>query len=130
VSGSDVRVQISEDNTYYFPDVTVSCDVADRRRGNTLIQSARVVGEVLSPSTEQFDRTDKMKKYQAWPTIQEIVLINQFAQHVEVFRRNKHDSASWSCTVYGPGERWLYLKVLMYTFRWKRSTTILTLVSP
>lgn len=104
VSGSDVRVQVSEDATYYFPDVTVSCDVADRRRGNTLIRSPRVVVEVLSPSTEKFDRTEKMKMYQSWPTIQEVVLISQFAPHVEVFRRGRHEERAWSYTLYGPGE--------------------------
>jgi Uma2 family endonuclease len=31
-------------------------------------------------------------------------LISQFAQHVEVFRRNEHDGASWNYTAYGPGE--------------------------
>lgn len=103
-SGSDMRVQVSEENGYYYPDVTVSCDVADRRRGNMLIRSPRIVVEVLSPSTEQFDRTDKMRTYQAWPTIQEIVLASQFAPHVEVFRRNTHSTTDWSYMAYGSGE--------------------------
>lgn len=104
VRSSDMRVQVSAENDYYFPDVTISCDVADRRRGTKLIRSPRVVVEVLSPSTEKFDRTDKMQVYQACPTIQEIVLISQFAPFVEVFRRNEQDRASWSRTTYGPGE--------------------------
>jgi Uma2 family endonuclease len=70
-SGSDMRVQVSEEHNYCYPDVTVSCDVVDRRRGNKLIRSPRIVVEVLSPSIEQFDRTDKMRTYQAWPTIQD-----------------------------------------------------------
>src|SRR5690349_11092570 len=52
VQGSDMRVQVAE-NTYFYPDVTVSCDVADRRRGIKVIQSPRIVVEVLSPSTER-----------------------------------------------------------------------------
>jgi Uma2 family endonuclease len=102
VQGSDMRVQVSEaDGTYLYPDVTISCDVADRRRDNTLIRSPRVVVEVLSPSTEKDDRTSKMLAYQACPTIHEIVLISQFAPHVEIYRRH-NDGTKWGYTIYRP----------------------------
>ncbi len=103
VQGSDMRVQVSEaDGTYVYPDVTISCDVADRRRGNKLIRSPRVVVEVLSPSTERDDRTSKLLAYQACPTIHEVVLISQFAPHVEVYRR-REEGTEWGYTFYGPG---------------------------
>jgi len=103
VRGSDMRVLVSEANgTYVYPDVTVSCDVADRRRGNKLLRSPRVVVEVLSPSTEKDDRTIKLLAYQAYPTIHEIVLISQFDPHVEIYRRCE-DETGWEYTVYGPG---------------------------
>jgi Uma2 family endonuclease len=103
VRGSDMRVQISEaEGTYVYPDVTVSCDVADRRRGNKLIRSPRIVVEVLSPSTEKDDRTSKLQAYQGYPTVQEIVLISQFAPHIEVHRRPT-DETQWRYTFYGPG---------------------------
>lgn len=102
VHGSDMRVRVSEaDGTYFYPDVTISCDMADRRRGNKLIRSPRVVVEVLSPSTEKEDRTSKLLTYQAYPTIQEIVLISQFAPHVEVYRRPE-EGTEWTYTIYGP----------------------------
>jgi Uma2 family endonuclease len=103
VRGSDMRVLVSEaDGAYVYPDVTVSCDVADRRRGNKLLRSPRVVVEVLSPSTEKDDRTIKLLAYQAYPTIQEIVLISQFAPHVEIYRR-REDKTAWEYTMCGPG---------------------------
>ena len=103
VRGSDMRVLVSEaSGAYVYPDVTISCDVADRRRGNKLIRSPRVVIEVLSPSTEKEDRTSKLLAYQAYPTIQEIVLISQFAPHVEIYRRCE-DKTEWEYTMYGPG---------------------------
>ena len=103
VRGSDMRVLVSEANrTYVYPDVTISCDVADRRRGNKLLRSPRVVVEVLSPSTEKDDRTIKLQAYQAYPTIQEILFISQFAPHVEVYRRCE-DETAWEYTAYGPG---------------------------
>jgi Uma2 family endonuclease len=103
VQGSDMRVQAAA-NTYFYPDVTVSCDVADRRRGTKVIQSPRIVVEVLSPSTEKFDCTDKLKAYQTCPTIQEIVLIDQFTPHVEVYRRDEETETEWSRSVYEEGE--------------------------
>jgi Uma2 family endonuclease len=103
VQGSDMRVQVSE-NTYFFPDVTVTCDVADRRPSTKIIRSPRIVVEVLSPSTEKYDRKDKLKAYQACPTIQEIVLIDQFAPHVEVFRRREEGGSEWDHGFYEEGQ--------------------------
>ncbi|HLG76875.1 MAG TPA: Uma2 family endonuclease [Ktedonobacteraceae bacterium] len=107
VHGSDMQVLISTKSTerehYVYPDVTISCDVADRRRGNTLIRSPRIVVEVLSPSTEAIDRGKKLAAYKACPTIQEIVLISQFAPHVEIYRRSETDQTTWSYEIFGPG---------------------------
>ncbi len=103
VQGSDMRVQVTED-CYYYPDVTVTCDIADRRRDAILIRSPRIVVEVLSPSTEKSDRIDKLRMYQRCPTIQEIVLVNQYAPHVEVYRREEEKSLHWQHLVYEPEE--------------------------
>ncbi len=108
VFGVDVKVLLgvkadgSEHRVY--PDATVSCDVADRRLGNNLIRSPRIVVEVLSPSTEAIDRDEKLQAYKACSTIQEYVLISQFAQHVEIYRRDTEDGTTWSKTEYGPGQ--------------------------
>jgi Uma2 family endonuclease len=109
--GSDMQVLVGTKSNgrrhYVYPDVTVSCDVSDRRRGNKLIESPRIVVEVLSPSTERDDRGPKLKAYKLCPSIQEILLISQFAPHVEVYRRNGEDGATWSYSQYGPGESFL-----------------------
>jgi Uma2 family endonuclease len=110
VQSSDMRVQVSE-TAYFFPDVTITCDLADRRPDTRIIRSPRIVVEVLSPSTEKKDRNEKFRAYQACPTIQEIVLISQFAPHVEVFRRRKEDSGEWEYVVYGPGQEVLLASV-------------------
>jgi Uma2 family endonuclease len=99
----DMRVQVSE-TAYFFPDVTVTCDVADRQPDTKIIRSPRIVVEVLSPSTEKHDHASKLRAYQACPTIQEIVLIDQFTPHVEVFRRREEDGSAWDWVVYGPGQ--------------------------
>lgn len=111
VRGSDMQVLVGTKSNgrkhYVYPDVTVSCDVSDRRRGNKLIESPRIVVEVLSPSTEREDRGPKRKAYQACPSIQEILLISQFAPHVEVYRRDGGDGATWTHSEYGPGQEFM-----------------------
>jgi Uma2 family endonuclease len=57
------------------------------------------VVEVLSPGTEATDRGRKLAAYKACPTIQEIMLINQFAPHVEVYRRSEDDT-TWHYIVF------------------------------
>ena len=108
VFGSDVQTLISTKpdgrEQYVYPDVTISCDVADRRRGVKLIRTPRLVVEVLSPSTESIDRGTKLAAYQACSSIQEIVLISQFTQYVEVYLRDEEESARWHRICYGPGD--------------------------
>ncbi len=111
VFGVDVQVLLAVKKNgkphFVYPDATVSCDVADSRAENTLIASPRVVVEVLSPGTETKDRGAKFKAYQSQETIQEIVLISQFAQYVEVWQRNEHDPnnpKAWLYRHYGPGD--------------------------
>ena len=106
--GVDVQVLLGTKKNnkkhYAFPDATVSCDAADRRPENILIESPKVVIEVLSPSTEARDRGVKFKAYQGCPTMQEIVLMSQFAPYVEIWQRDDQDSNTWHYRHYGPGE--------------------------
>ncbi len=111
VFGADVQVFLAMKKNgkphFVYPDATISCDVADSRSDNTLIESPRVVVEVLSPGTETKDRGAKFRAYQNQETIQEIVLISQFAQYVEVWQRNEDDPTNpkaWHYRHYGPGE--------------------------
>lgn len=107
VFGVDVQVLLGRKKNnrphYVYPDTTVSCNSADWRRGNTLIKSPRIVFEVLSDSTERRDRGIKFKAYQNCPTVQEIVLVNQFFPLVEVWQRDQEqpdNPAAWQCRIY------------------------------
>jgi Uma2 family endonuclease len=110
--GVDVQVLIGAKRSgkphYVYPDATVSCESTDKRPDNTLIKSPRLVVEVLSPGTEVRDRGMKLKAYQQYATIQEIVLVSQFAQHVEVWQRNEQEPdnpKAWLYRHYGVGDR-------------------------
>jgi Uma2 family endonuclease len=89
---------------YLYPDTTVSCAPEDRRHGNTLVESPKLVIEVLSPGTEYKDRGVKFRAYQSCLTIQEIVLVNQFAMHVEIWQRDALDEMRWNKRSYDQGE--------------------------
>ena len=66
---SDMKVHVSE-KRYFHPDVTVTCDPRDRGTVD-FIQSPRLVIEVLSASTEAYDRGRKLQWYLACPSIEE-----------------------------------------------------------
>ena len=96
----DRVVRLTPDVTV-MPDVVVTCDRADQ--GDAFfLDSPQIVVEVLSKSTEARDRTYKLLRYQAKQSIQEIVLISQYVQHVEVITRTP---AGWEYQEYGHEER-------------------------
>ena len=72
---------------YFHPDVTVSCHPQETTRNNAEIVSASLVVEVLSPTTEMFDRSRKLQIYSACPSIQEYLLVDANRPFVEVYHR-------------------------------------------
>lgn len=84
---ADVKVQPPIRN-YYYPDVFVTCDPADRETSKYK-RFPKLIIEVLSASTEAFDRGDKFIDYQKIESLEEYVLINTRHQRVEVFRRSE-----------------------------------------
>lgn len=73
------------------PDVVLTCALSDWDKSKRLkpfkIQSPLIVVEVLSPSTERYDRAEKFARYQCCPTLEVYVLISQDEPHVEIYRR-------------------------------------------
>jgi Uma2 family endonuclease len=97
-----VRVQFAE-KKYYYPDVTVGCNSDDWQLGtNDIVRTPRLVVEVLSPSTESFDRGKKFRVYQACSSIEEYVLINTTHRMVEIYRRQ---GKIWAYQQIGPGQQ-------------------------
>jgi Uma2 family endonuclease len=88
VSGSDIRVCTAPDGLYTYPDLVVVCReprFADGRT-DTLLNPTLVI-EVLSPSTEAYDRGFKAAQYRGVESLQEYALVSQTEPRVEVFRR-------------------------------------------
>jgi len=92
----DRVVRLSSEVTV-MPDVVVTCAPSDQGEA-FFLNSLHLVVEVLSKSTEARDRTYKLLRYQANLSVQEIVLISQYVQHVGVITRTPSD---WEYQEYG-----------------------------
>jgi len=79
---SDARMKVA-DRQYFYPDLTVACG----EQTGTMLTDPVVVIEVLSPATEKRDRGAKFKTYQAFPSVQEYVLVGSEYKAIEVHRR-------------------------------------------
>jgi|JI8StandDraft_2_1071088.scaffolds.fasta_scaffold06926_4 Uma2 family endonuclease len=99
---SDVKTEVSEWGPYFYPDVVVTCDPRDRAIDpqQSLIRFPCLIIEVLSPSTQSYDKTDKFKFYQRIPTLQEIVLVDLRFPNLMVYRRVAPNQ--WQIEVCGP----------------------------
>lgn len=102
VFAADTKVRIESANIYYYPDVVVSCDDRDREFPNFLRYPCLIV-EVVSESTEAFDRGDKFADYRQLETLREYVLIGQKTKRIDVFGKN--EAGQWVLFSYSPGDR-------------------------
>ena len=75
----------TDDASYYYPDVFVSCGPRDLK--GYVRRDATLVIEVLSPSTERVDRGEKFNAYTAMPSVTDYMLVSQDGACVEVFSR-------------------------------------------
>ena len=90
VLANDMRISIPTARSYFYPDLGVVCeeprfedDVFD------MLLNPIVVVEVLSPSTEAYDRGEKFAHYRQLPSLQEYILVAQNRVLVEHYRRQE-----------------------------------------
>ncbi|BBC23812.1 Uma2 family endonuclease [Pseudanabaena sp. ABRG5-3] len=103
---ADVKVQVQPRRKYFYPDVVVTCDERDRQDPQVVSFPCLII-EVISPSTEGFDRGFKFSQYRGFETLQEYVLVQVEQPIVEVFQRN--DQGQWVFFEYGIGDQ-IFLK--------------------
>ncbi|NOR70633.1 MAG: Uma2 family endonuclease [Methylomarinum sp.] len=87
---ADMRLRVESVDAFYYPDVMVSCDKSDHKAEQYLSNPVLLV-EVLSDSSEAYDRGDKFAAYRQIASLKEYVLIDIKAQRVESFRRTEND---------------------------------------
>ena len=93
------RIQVEGTDAFFYPDFLIVCgDVHVSQGDPDTNTNPRVVIEVLSPSTERYDRTIKFRHYQQIPSVQEYVLVTQDEPVCERFVRQA--DGSWGYTAF------------------------------
>ena len=100
VYANDMKVAIRAADAGKYPDILAYCgppEFADGRRDVLLNPS--LIAEVLSPSTEAYDRGDKFALYRQIPSLREYLLVSQDRALVELYERG--EGGRWILTEYG-----------------------------
>ncbi|MGH7818874.1 MAG: Uma2 family endonuclease [Candidatus Binatia bacterium] len=102
VYSSDLRVRILATGLATYPDVTVVCGPTERDpESATRVVNPRVVVEVLSDGTEEYDRGEKLEHYKKAPSLMAVVLVSHRERKIEVWTRRE---SAWDVAVHGSGE--------------------------
>jgi len=103
VYSSDLRIRIPETGLSTYPDVAVVCgQLATAADDEQAAVNPVVLVEVLSPTTEGYDRGAKAAHYRRIAALREYVLVSQSQPHIEVHRRT--ESGRWELLEARPGE--------------------------
>lgn len=81
-----VKVRVEATNSFYYPDVMVSC--ATHAESAVFTDQPVVIVEVLSPSTSAIDRREKLIAYKQIPSLKEYLIVHQKKRCVEIYRRD------------------------------------------
>lgn len=93
VLSTEMRLRIAAAGAVFYPDLLVHCNPTPQAAHTTELTQARMVAEVLSPTTQHFDRGDKLKAYQQLAGLDHIVLLSSM------------QAAGWACHRLADG-RW------------------------
>ncbi len=98
VHGSDLRVLVESTGLYTYPDLSIVCGEPDFGSGDPkdTLRNPTLLIEVLSPSTENYDRSKKFEHYRSIPSLREYVLVAQDRAFVE--RLLRRDDGVWEFT--------------------------------
>lgn len=102
VFSSDLKIRIEASDRGVYADVVVICGTLERSPiDHDAVVNPRVIVEVLSDSTEAYDRGEKFRHYRKLPSLAEYVLVSQREPLVELWRR---EGEAWRPTEHGPGD--------------------------
>jgi Uma2 family endonuclease len=98
---SDVRINILETTDYSYPDASVTCDERDKTTTQYITYPCLIV-EVLSDSTEAYDRGEKFYRYRRNPVLQDYLLVSVKSISIDLYRKN--DAGEWVIINYRAGD--------------------------
>jgi len=96
---ADMRLKVQTSGLYTYPDLMVTCEKPEFASGEfDNFLNPQVIVEVLSASTERYDRTFKLDRYQELPSLKSYLLVSQHEPRVEQYARSE-------------GGEWIYSSV-------------------
>jgi Uma2 family endonuclease len=98
---SDIRIAILEVDEYSYPDGSVTCDERDKTTPQYITYPCLIV-EVLSDSTEAYDRGEKFYRYRRNPVLQDYLLVSAKSIAIDLYRKN--DAGDWMILNYRAGD--------------------------
>lgn len=89
---NDMRVKVNPE-FYTYPDIVVICGEpqVEKKNGENLLNPTLLI-EILSPSTEKFDRGDKFRLYRLMPSVKEYLLVSQSNVNIEHYVRQEDNA--------------------------------------
>jgi Uma2 family endonuclease len=107
----DQRVKVDRTGLYTYPDILIVCGKPEfaREQNDTLV-NPQVIIEILSESTERYDRVKKFLHYRRLPSFKEYVLVSQVHKLIERFVRQPDDT--WNLTTFDDPEGELSLSTV------------------
>lgn len=110
VFASDMKthIQLKDEDYFYYPDIQVCCEKNDKQRYYK--QAPKLIIEVLSSSTQRYDRSEKFHNYRQLNSLEEYVLISQDKQLVEIYRR----CDLWQGSFYTKNEGFQFKSVALF----------------
>ena len=96
---SNQRIHIPANTLFTYPDISIICgEIKTRNDDEWNILNPSVIIEVLSPSTKNYNRTDKFKLYRDIPDLKEYILVDSESIFIEAFHINER--AHWELEEY------------------------------
>jgi len=112
IGNSDIKVKIVKTENYTYPDVSVTCDDRDKTTTQYITYPSLII-EVLSPSTEAYDRGGKFRLYSHNPVLQDYLLVSSTSIEIDLY--HKKDNGEWIIINYKEGDM-IELKSINLTF--------------
>ncbi len=94
VKMTEMRLRVEAADAFFYPDVMVHCGPMLDPVGTMELTQARLVVEVLSPSTQRFDGGQKLSTYRRLPGLQHILLVSSL------------EEAAWACHRLNDADEW------------------------
>lgn len=112
IGNSDIKINILNTNNYTYPDVSVTCDDRDKNTPNYFTYPCLII-EVLSASTEAYDRGGKFRMYRNNPILKDYLLVSSTSIEMDLYHQK--NNGEWVIINYKEGDV-IELKSINFSF--------------